>query len=222
MSHRFATLICAFALLMSAETADASPVTFIIEGNVSSVTNDARVQSFIGNTFTARFVFESTQPNDGGAIPNYGGYVGTSQITFSNGFTWSDNDTQIRVFNNFAQNPPFGPFFDGYDVVVGGGTEPSGLPGLIFNGAFLISLRDMTQAALQSVDLPLLPPGLDDFSEKMALVNFIDPVAHLNVNVLLDVTSFELPEPSGIALLGAGVMLLLPRLRRSRPQGATA
>lgn len=220
IKNRLAAASFAVVALASTTAASAAPVTFVLEGQVSSVTNDPRVQTFVGSTFTARYTFESTQPNNGSNIANYGGYVGTSQITFSNGFSWSEDDTHIRVFNDFAQNPPFGPFQDGYDVVVGGGTEPSGLPGLIFNGAYLLSLRDWTRTALQSVDLPLSPLDLDDFSDKFALINFVDNAAHLNVNVWLDVTSFELPEPSSMALLGVGLALALVRPRRRAPANA--
>lgn len=206
--NHFAIVASVLALWFAADSVSAAPVTFVVRGEVASVDSDARVQSFSGSTFVARYTFESTQPG-GHLIPGLGGYVGTSQISFSNGFSWSDNDTHIRVFNDF------GGTLDGYDVLP---TEikPSGLPGLTFNGGFLITLRDFTQTALQNTDLLLLPPDLDDFSDRSGLINFTDPVAHTNVNVVLSITSIDLPEPSSIVLLGIGLGFVLPRLSRSR------
>lgn len=194
----FVAALCLLGLGASASSASAAPVTFVVHGEVSSVDSDARVQSFSGSTFVGFYTFESTQPG-GHLVPGLGGYVGTSQISFSNGFSRSDGDTFIRVFDNFGQ------ILDGYDV---GLTEigPSGLPGLTFNGAYMLSLRDFTQTALQSTDLLLVPPDLNDFSDKVGLINFVDLAAHANVNVNLRISSIDLvPEPTSIVLFSAGV-----------------
>jgi hypothetical protein len=154
------------------------------------VTPDARVATFSGASFVGRYTFDSTEQNQSPSIPGFGSYDASSFISFGNGYQLTSTGNYIRVFSGGSFS------YAGYDFIISGGTQPSGFPGLIFNGASFYN-RDFSGKAISSTALPLSPPDLSAFDYQDSLLNFIDPAAHENVNVDLHIDKLTLQRPSG-------------------------
>jgi len=202
------TLVIFSALILSAGSAIAAPVTFLFSGQMNPSPISSPVN--IGPTLTGSYTFESTTP-DTFPPPEDAIYTDAiSNFSFSTGdYSGSTNNGTINVRDNGGTDGNV----DSYSISLFG-PEASLLPSIgDFEPVFLsLSLFQNISGpdALSSAALPLIPPNPSDFS--ISSFNFLlfnsntSKFARLSgVIDTITLAGSSVPAPAASALLIIGL-----------------
>jgi hypothetical protein len=226
------SLVFAVQLIPAAE---AALVTFRFEGFVSSTNKPAVFP--LGQGLNGTYTFDSETPDQNPGNPDQGVYApvvvfpytdsegGVRRFSFTSGsYTATGIAPDLTnagggiIVNKTSSFEPV----SSYEVVVDVGNSPLG-PDV--NGEQLVSmwlsLQDATGRVPDSIDLPLTPPNLDDFTST-AFGLFFDadatgPAPPLGGSVVFTVTSLApIPVPPAFYLFGSGLLGLVGMARRRK------
>jgi PEP-CTERM motif-containing protein len=202
------TFVTFIVSVLSHTSAEASPITWLLEGTV--FTTGGLPGIAVGDPASMLLTFESSTP-DSDPSPDCGLYLGanmSANSTFGSQTFVANDGLGIEVSR-------------GTGSVVNCGIMPGNNAGYTFRvgqAPYLIAFfEDGLPVFVPSDALPLVPPNIDLFDSgiRMAPIFSIGagggPIAHLN-------SARAVPEPATALLVGSGLMAAAIRRRRSKPR----
>jgi hypothetical protein len=216
MTRKLLGLLAGAWVLAAAGTAQAGPVTFEYEGTVDFFQDDLGALPLgagLGSNFTLSYTFEATTPDFYPGNPSVGSYeqydgvfsaftMTIGGVVFSFDPSGASGNSQIRVLDDYSS------FNDRY-TAYGWMPDSNGYSGIYG----YLDLLDLSQTAFASDALPLVAPDPADFNG----VHLLQLVGDSGSNDFLDIRASNIrlvpqvidpvaaPEPSSIALFGAGL-----------------
>jgi len=190
------------AVIGLASVANATSITFLATGTVTSVPGELAGVFSVGDAMTALYTFDSAAVDTLPADPGIGRYATTISSFSVGSYSGTSNGGLIDVRHGL--NNSYFARVSQPDII---GPDVAGLP---LTGLQIIAISVSGAAPFENDSLPLTPPELSDFEI-------------LNFNLSFDETSFVVgsftsltlvPEPSTALLLGTGLLAMSATRRR--------
>ena len=225
-------------------TAHATEITFSFEGFVQSTNKPGFFP--LGQSVSGRYTFDSTTPDANPFNPEQGAYLPVQDF----GFPPEPPEKGVRSFS--FESGAYQAVAQAPDLVNGGGDILVNRDSFISQHTYLVflqrgmfnalwgpdiggeelvrmwlNLTDQIRTAITTIDLPLTPPDLLDFTSATFNLFFDFDSTGLPGGVVFQLTSLDLvadqvPAPGAALILLAGTMILLWRRRSAAAAGRQA